>query len=92
MLPERTPHPVADLATAMENRRRICDRRGYCGPFLNAAFYAAYPDPLWCGMAECVHCRSTVSVEHERGKEREALAAAPRAPASADLPPAGRAP
>lgn len=54
----------------MTNRRLVCDRREYCGPFLNRAFYNAFPDPLWKGMAECVLCRSTVHVETEQSKRQ----------------------
>lgn len=68
LLVRRRPHPVRDLETAMTNRRLVCDRRGYCGPFFNKDYYSAFPDPLWKGMAECLLCRSTVHMETERSK------------------------
>jgi hypothetical protein len=54
---ERTPHPVQDIETARRNRQRICDTRGFCGPFLNQSYYAAFPG--WDGFGDCVHCGST---------------------------------
>lgn len=68
MLPERIPHPVKDFATAEENRRRICAARGFCGPFVNGDLYDAFPDPMWRGIAECVHCRNTVHRPREERK------------------------
>ncbi|HEX2091859.1 MAG TPA: hypothetical protein VHG28_05620 [Longimicrobiaceae bacterium] len=54
---ERTPHPVKDVETARRNRQRICESRGFCGPFLNQDFYAAFPG--WDGFGDCIHCGST---------------------------------
>lgn len=73
MLPERVPHPVKDFATAIDNGRRICQPRGYCGPFINGAVYDAFPDPTWNGIAECLHCRNTVNQAREEEKMRLAL-------------------
>lgn len=75
---DRTPHPVGDLDTAKENRRLVCDARGYCGPFLNLEFYAAFPDPLWHGMGECLLCRNTAHAASEEAKRRRARDAAMR--------------
>ena len=69
----RTPHPVGDLDTAKQNRRLVCDARGYCGPFLNLEFYDAFPDPLWHGMGECVLCRNTAHAATENAKRTRAL-------------------
>jgi hypothetical protein len=73
MLLERQPHPVKDLATAVDNRRRVCEPRGYCGPFINREYYDAFPDPTWVGIGECLHCRSAVNCGREARKRALAL-------------------
>ena len=86
----RDPHPVADLALAMENQRQICVPRGYCGPFINESYYAAFPDPVWHGMADCCVCGNSCRVEAEEEKRCAALAAASvaqRAQPAADAAP-----
>lgn len=95
MLPDREPHPVEDFATAIENGRRICQARGYCGPFINAHVYDAFPDPLWRGIGECVHCRNTINRGGEELKRclslrgfrqiRTPVALRPERPPSASL-------
>lgn len=70
MFPERQPHPVSDLDTAIGNGRGICQPRGYCGPFINGPFYDAFPDPIWHGIGECVHCRNTIHKAREELKQR----------------------
>jgi hypothetical protein len=73
----KLPHPIQDQRIADRNRRTICEVRGYCGPFINQAFYEKFPDPLWRGTGECVVCCNTCNVELELEKRRRAL----RAPA-----------
>lgn len=88
----RQPHPVQDHHQAMENFRLICGVRGYCGPFINEAFYNAFPDPLWHGYGECVVCCSTCLVDQEEQKRLRAEAAVEEpcdCESSAAPPPAG---
>lgn len=90
----RVPHPVWSLSQADANRARICEARGYCGPFLNTDYYDAYPDPLWHGMGECLFCCSTVLVAAEELKRRlrgEAIAGVqvPRRPPEREGPAGG---
>ncbi|HEX6924561.1 MAG TPA: hypothetical protein VF167_04000 [Longimicrobiaceae bacterium] len=68
--PPRERHPVRGLHQALENYGRICEARGYCGPFINEEFYNAFPDPMWRGCGECVVCGSTCLVAHEEEKRR----------------------
>lgn len=82
---ERVPHPVASYAEAQRNRQEICDRRGYCGPFINMAVYDAFPDPVWHGCGECVNCCGTRKIAEEEGKRARAMAAS-GAPIPAPLP------
>jgi hypothetical protein len=58
LLAQRTPHPIQDARVALANRHAICERRGYCGPFINEEFYRAYPG--WEGYGDCLVCGSTV--------------------------------
>lgn len=74
MYPDRTPHPVREIATAIENGRRICEPRGYHGPFINGDYYDAQTELAWHGLGECVHCRRTV--DRAREERRRALALA----------------
>ena len=74
---ERIPHPVTSYLQAQRNRREICDRRGYCGPFINCGVYDAYPDPIWHGCGECVHCCGTRRVADEEAKWAQAVAIVP---------------
>lgn len=64
----RIPHPVRSLSLADRYRARVCEVRGYCGPFLNTDYYDAYPDPLWHGMGDCLFCCSTLLVAQEDRK------------------------
>lgn len=75
---DRQKHPVASIDEAEKNSRTICQPRGYCGPFLNEHVYNDFPDPLWHGMGECVHCRNTVltASEHDKRRRRDKGAAA----------------
>lgn len=73
MLPQRVPHPVKDFGTAIDNGRRVCQPRGYCGPFINGEYYDAFPDPTWHGIGECIHCRNTVNRLREEVKKATAL-------------------
>ena len=73
MLLVREAHPVADLETAMENARVICQPRGYCGPFVNQSFYDAFPDPLWNGKGDCAVCGSTCDVTTQEELRAEVL-------------------
>lgn len=50
----------------------VCGERGYCGPFVNEAYYAAFPEPLWHGMADCVECGTTCKVAPHLRKQRRA--------------------
>ena len=70
--PLREPHPVRDPAIAAVTHQRICGARGYCGPFINVAFYAAFPDPIWHGMGDCILCGNSCRVETEQAKQRRA--------------------
>lgn len=74
MYPERTPHPVREIAAAIENGRRICEPRGYHGPFINGEYYDAQAEIAWHGLGECVHCRRTVSRVREERRRALALA------------------
>jgi len=74
-LPIREPHPIRDFRRALENNRLVCGVRGYCGPFLNEAFYNAFPDPMWAGYGECLVCCSTCLVEDEEKKRKGRSAA-----------------
>ena len=65
MLLAREPHPVPDQLTAARNGRQVCRTRGYCGPFINQAYYDAFPDTLWTGKGDCVLCGSTCDVSSE---------------------------
>lgn len=59
------------FAVALQNHRTICGPRGYCGPFENEELYRDMEEAMWDGVAECVHCRNTVSiVEHFERWER----------------------
>ena len=71
----RHPHPVNNLAEAQANRANICDRRGFCGPFLNRHVYASFPERLWRGMADCIHCGGTVHMRTELEKRRASVVA-----------------
>lgn len=64
----RVPVPVVDPGVAQENRRLVCDARGYCGPFVNQDFYDRFCDELWHGMAECAQCGNTVRPRSEETK------------------------
>jgi hypothetical protein len=55
---------------------RACERRGYCGPFLNEAYYDAFPEPLWHGMGDCAQCGTTRKVGRERPRTGALEAAA----------------
>ena len=61
------------LAAAMENRRSICEPRGYCGPFVDEGYFARFPDRFWHGTANCIHCGNTVNVGDELDKWERAL-------------------
>lgn len=76
-LPPREPHPVTSLAQAIENHRNICAVRGYCGPFINQAFYGRFTDPIWHGFGECVVCCSTSLIAREEEKRRQREAESP---------------
>jgi hypothetical protein len=54
----------------------VCEARGHCGPFVNQAFYDAFPETLWHGMGDCVNCGTTRKVEREYRKQYAAPAAA----------------
>lgn len=82
---ERVPHPVASYAEAQRNRREICDRRGYCGPFINSAVYDTFPDPVWHGCGECVNCCGTRKIAEEEEKRLRAMTD-PEDPPLAPLP------
>lgn len=62
-----------DLELAERNRRRICEPRGYCGPFADEEYFATFDGGLWLGSANCVHCGSTVNVGEELEKWEAAL-------------------
>jgi hypothetical protein len=67
----KLPHPINDQAVADRNRRMICEVRGYCGPFINLAYYNQFPDEAWHGKGECIICCNTCSVDLEEKKQRE---------------------
>lgn len=67
----RVPHPIQDYHLAAENRRLVCEARGYCGPFINQDYYRAFPDPMWHDTGECEVCCSTCNVPREEAKRRE---------------------
>ena len=62
MLPQTVPEPVRTIAQAQENRRAVCEPRGYCGPFVNEAYFAAFNAGEWRGFGNCVYCGNTVDV------------------------------
>jgi len=43
----------------------LCEMRGHCGPFANEGLYAAFPEPMWHGMGDCMECGTTRIVAHE---------------------------
>jgi hypothetical protein len=57
-----------------------CEARGHCGPFVNEAYYNAFPEPLWHGMGDCVQCGTTRIVADEL--RHAAAAAHPAKPAA----------
>lgn len=66
---KRRPHPIACRHQLAENRTKICEARGYCGPFINHQVYNAMPG--WVGLADCLTCGSTVSTApHEELRRR----------------------
>jgi hypothetical protein len=69
-LTHREPHPITDPAIAAANHDTICGPRGYCGPFINEAYYTAFPDGLWHGIGDCSLCGNSCSVATEHEKER----------------------
>ena len=42
--------------------RGLCERRGYCGPFVNQAYFNSLE--AWAGFGICVECGCTVPVPH----------------------------
>lgn len=52
-LVRHSPHPSPST----------CERRGYCGPFANEAYYNAFPEPVWHGMGDCLECGTTRRVD-----------------------------
>jgi hypothetical protein len=40
--------------------RGICEKRGHCGPYVNAEIYNSMPE--WVGFADCVVCGTTIRV------------------------------
>ena len=68
---------MTSYGEARRNRREICDARGYCGPFINQDVYDKFPDPVWHGSGECVHCCGTRNVAEEEVKQRRAGIVAP---------------
>lgn len=83
----RVPHPVTSYQQAQLNRREICEPRGYCGPFINCEVYDTFPDPVWHGCAECVHCCGTRNVAEEEAKQQLSLRVTPEAAPIPCLPP-----
>ena len=84
--PVRQSHPVQDPHQAIENHRMICGVRGYCGPFINEAFYNAFPDAMWHGYGECTVCCSTCLIEQEELKRQRIESAAAGAQPCASPP------
>ena len=68
----RVPHPVTSAHEARLNGRNICDARGFCGPFINCEVYDTFPDPIWHGCGDCVHCCGTRNVAEEKAKQEQA--------------------
>jgi hypothetical protein len=68
----KLPHPIADQKIADRNREAICEVRGYCGPFINLAYYRGFPDPAWHGVGECIVCCNTCNIVVEEMKQQEA--------------------
>ena len=56
-----------------ENRRLICEPRGYCGPFFNEELFASQAGGVWFGCGTCVHCGNTVDVASELERWEKAL-------------------
>ena len=86
---KKVPHPVQSQATADTNRQGVCEKRGYCGPFVNEEYYANFPDPSWWGMGECVVCCNTCNIAAELDKKARVelgLASSPAAESSAGEP------
>jgi hypothetical protein len=85
----KLPHPIEDQRVADYNRRTICEVRGYCGPFINLAYYSQYPDPAWHGAGECIVCCNTCIVALEEEKQRIVSAGYPRVENGGESPGTG---
>lgn len=60
----RQPVPLR-LPVGAERGPSLCESRGHCGPFVNQAYYNAFPEPMWRDMGDCVECGTTCHVvEH----------------------------
>jgi hypothetical protein len=57
--------PVRQKVHTLRHGAAVCEARGHCGPFVNQAFYDAFPDSIWHGMGDCLVCGSTRLIGHE---------------------------